>query len=779
MSALSSNLKLKCYLCDEKPDDWPAIRKHLIEEHQLKDGSSLSCVKLFGPEIRCDTKFCSFRALRAHLGKNCVIVSTGTPESTSAPLACNIYADLENSLQVYINNIMSKNLSHDTTSMLIIGTFDIIASLMNTIEKRIEQNKCDCKHVMNGISTILRAQISEYSTKYKRSQNMLSESIYVPPETIEIDQRSSLQFVPISKSLKALFSNDDYKNTYFEFNSNGRHTCFPGRYEDFCCGSKYKEIEACQINSTIQIQLYIDDFEMCSPIGSKTRKICAVYFTVRNIPLELRSRLNFIYLVALAESNAIKSNGINCVMRPIVDDLKQLEDTGIYVDNQWIKGVLINISFDNAAGNVLFGMIQSFNANHYCRICKATIQEADQNFEENKTLLRTREEYDHIFVDREQERNELGYRCYSILNELKFFNTIECRSQDILHDVLEGVVRYTLCDVFHFWNEKKIFNFDTIGRKIAEYTYGSLENSNKPSPISVAHLKSRNLRQNASQMRCLMLNLPFIFGEELLPKITENREVKQVWKCIRYLLRIMQIVWSTVIEEEYLHQLEDTVRQFLKTYKKLFPGKRIKPKFHFMTHYANTIRATGPLKHMSTMRGEANHKKIKEFGKNARNYRNITLTLAERHQADLYMKLKGDENLCAINMIQPLAHTKFSGNVDLPTEWDIDCDVISTKCVYFNGYEYRPGSFIVDAGIARKISEIITRKSTNKYYLICENYNIDSFDSFSNSIKITKDSNSVSEIIEFKCLTSNKPHNSKILNNEIYIIAATLDIQFP
>lgn len=158
---------------------------------------------------------------------------------------------------------------------------------------------------------------------------------------------------------------------------------------------------------------------MCSPLGSKSRKLCAIYFSVRNISLELRSKLDFIYLVAIIECKEVKANGINCILRPVVDDLKNLENKGIEVDHQFIKCIMISFCFDNAGRNALFGLTQCFNANYYCRICKATISEVNENLTQNVSLIRTRQAYYQIFKDRNRETKELGYRFYSILNELK------------------------------------------------------------------------------------------------------------------------------------------------------------------------------------------------------------------------------------------------------------------------------------------------------------------------------------------------------------------------
>jgi len=54
--------------------------------------------------------------------------------------------------------------------------------------------------------------------------------------------------------------------------------------------------------SALLFALYTDDFELVNPIGShrKKHKVSVFYWTLLNIPVEYRSRLSAIQLLALA-----------------------------------------------------------------------------------------------------------------------------------------------------------------------------------------------------------------------------------------------------------------------------------------------------------------------------------------------------------------------------------------------------------------------------------------------------------------------------------------------
>lgn len=59
---------------------------------------------------------------------------------------------------------------------------------------------------------------------------------------------------------------------------------------------------------TLSHLLYIDDFEVCNPLGTsqKKHKITAVYWVLANVPLQFRATLKSIYLAVLCKAVDIK-----------------------------------------------------------------------------------------------------------------------------------------------------------------------------------------------------------------------------------------------------------------------------------------------------------------------------------------------------------------------------------------------------------------------------------------------------------------------------------------
>lgn len=85
-----------------------------------------------------------------------------------------------------------------------------------------------------------------------------------------------------------------------------------GRYTDhFWDGVLFKRNAILSKECAISLILYVDDFEICNPLGtsSKKHKICALYWILGNLPPGFQSLLSSIHLAALINSNDVKVYG--------------------------------------------------------------------------------------------------------------------------------------------------------------------------------------------------------------------------------------------------------------------------------------------------------------------------------------------------------------------------------------------------------------------------------------------------------------------------------------
>lgn len=94
----------------------------------------------------------------------------------------------------------------------------------------------------------------------------------------------------------------------------------------------------------ISVILYVDDFEICNPLGTsrKKHKICALYWILGNLPPGCHSSLSSIHLAALINSSDVKVYGYKKVLEPLIADLITLEQHGVFVEKlgKTLKGTL-------------------------------------------------------------------------------------------------------------------------------------------------------------------------------------------------------------------------------------------------------------------------------------------------------------------------------------------------------------------------------------------------------------------------------------------------------
>ena len=92
------------------------------------------------------------------------------------------------------------------------------------------------------------------------------------------------------------------------------------------------------------LSAYIDDFEICNPLGTsrKKHKLCSVYWVLGNLPPGSHSSLSSIYLALLCKSDDIKNFGYQKIFQPLLNDLVTLEQEGVFIDHlgAFIKGTV-------------------------------------------------------------------------------------------------------------------------------------------------------------------------------------------------------------------------------------------------------------------------------------------------------------------------------------------------------------------------------------------------------------------------------------------------------
>lgn len=105
-----------------------------------------------------------------------------------------------------------------------------------------------------------------------------------------------------------------------------------------------------------------------------------------------------------------------------------------------------------------------------------------------------------------------------------------------------------------------------------------------------------------------------------------------VWLMILDLKDIVELALSFVHTDETIAYLECKICEHRRKYQELFPSKQLLPKHHFLEHCAEMIRCFGSLVFLWTLRFEAKHSYFKQVVRHTNCFKNITLTLASKHQ---------------------------------------------------------------------------------------------------------------------------------------------------
>jgi hypothetical protein len=395
------------------------------------------------------------------------------------------------------------------------------------------------------------------------------------------------------------------------------------------------------------------------------------------------------------------------VLRNLVDDLKDIEQTGLKCGDTYLKGSVICISGDNLGSHYIGGFVENFSStSHFCRYCLITRSEFAGNPTVNFTQERTSESYNaavqHMQVNPDI-RIYQGIKWNSIFNELQHFNVCQPGLPPCLgHDLFEGVIAYDLpLYIKYFVKTKKWFSYDILNQRIASFTYMSTDALDKPNPVS--HDGNR-LGGNAVQNWCLLRLLPLIIGD----KICEVSD--EVWQLLLLLVRITAMICAPKVSVGQIACMQLLIEEYLEARYNMFPEVKMRPKHHYLSHYPALTLKFGPLIRVWTMRFEAKHAYFKRCMRFCQNFSNITSLLAERHQ--MLQAYLATGTMFAVQTFQVSSASPFYVELHcqqiqdavMPYHMTSTNTVVSDRC-HFKGTEFHKGHYVI---ISPEADEIFT-----------------------------------------------------------------------
>lgn len=486
---------------------------------------------------------------------------------------------------------------------------------------------CECNPI-----TLALGHNGPLSTSYKRREYFKEHFSVVEPIEYMLSAREqrSFQYVPILKSLHEVLKKKEIQDLLTS--SNEADSSSESQYKSFQDGTHFKNNTLLSENNpAISLILYVDDFEVCNPLGTsrKKHKITAVYWVLANVPPLLRSSLTSIYLAILCKADDIKKFGYSAVFEPMLKDLASLEEEGLYIPSLDIrvKGTVYCVVADNLGAHSIGGFVESFSSTHVCRFClgeRSQFQVSEvrtgafkpRTIQEHKAHVQTAQGHNHCYGVKRQ--------C-PLTERLKHFDVLSGYPPDLLHDLFEGIVPFELALCLNALIKKKYFALDELNKLIKEFPYRWADKSDSPQAVPLAFATRKTVAGNAHENWALLRLLPLIVGERI-------PESEPTWLVILNLKDIVELVLSPVHTDLTICFLESKISEHRHRFLETFPQERLIPKHHFLEHYPQLIKAFGPLVSLWTMRFEAKHSFFKRVVRHTHSFRNILLSLAVKHQ---------------------------------------------------------------------------------------------------------------------------------------------------
>lgn len=313
------------------------------------------------------------------------------------------------------------------------------------------------------------------STAYQRKQYYKENFNVVEPVEyiLNAKEKRTFQYVPILKSLQQLLNRKDVLDKIVEKHRTQQDTVSGEcQYRSFEDGLHFKE--NCFLSGEelrVSIGLYVDDFEVCNPLGTsrKKHKLCAVYWVLRNLSPESNSSLSSIYLAVLCKSDDVKTFGYDKVLEPLLQDLSTLEEHGVFIPllGTFLKGTVQSVVADNLGDHGIAGFIESFSGEYICRFC--TGKSSDIQSKEVRSgwfSLRTKEQHKaHVKSAQENGTHFFGVKKDCILTKsLSHFHVLTGYPPDIAHDIFEGIVPVELAQCLSLLISKKYLTLEKLNK---------------------------------------------------------------------------------------------------------------------------------------------------------------------------------------------------------------------------------------------------------------------------------------------------------------------------
>ncbi|XP_039306455.1 uncharacterized protein LOC113004589 isoform X1 [Solenopsis invicta] len=199
----------------------------------------------------------------------------------------------------------------------------------------------------------------------------------------------------------------------------------------------------------------------------------------------------------------------------------------------------------------------------------------------------------------------------------------------------------------------------------------------------------RRLQRNKDTFQPTPLIVGPLVNIESSYVIVNDQKFKEdeCWQLVILLKQIIDITTSSRVHCETYHLLDTIINEYLTLLNNQFPGK-IKPKHHFLIHYARIMKLVGVLWKTNCMRYEGKHKEGKKTSQATNSRANIS-TIAIKHQLLLNYRLQYNISSCHLLTLGPVAQKNvreipFVNNCTRITPFQVEFNILIAKWICYN-----------------------------------------------------------------------------------------------
>ena len=182
-------------------------------------------------------------------------------------------------------------------------------------------------------------------------------------------------------------------------------------------------------------------------------------------------------------------------------------------------------------------------------------------------------------------------------------------------------------DKYYFWiNWNFAVDYSHYKQCYKSVEYCEIDKQNKPQEFKAISPTKFKIKQTACEIWNLIRLAPLMLGEYV--------EIdNEFWNLLVLFCQLTECLCALEFSNSDLIYLDESLHSFFSKYTSKFPHVIIKPKAHFIQHYAQMISRFGSL--VKTLRFESKHSFFKSVSN--KNRKNIFQSMAEKHQFWMYL----------------------------------------------------------------------------------------------------------------------------------------------